>query len=147
MAIEKPCRVCKLVKPLEDFSPRKANRDGRTNVCRPCHNEYRLERRVLDSESRRKGYSHHLKARYGLTLEELEAMIERQNGLCEICHQLPTPEQMAYRKTSQGLNVDHDHETGKVRSLLCTPCNTMLGAARDSTDILKWGIEYLYEHR
>ena len=41
------------------------------------------------------------------------------------------------------LSVDHDHKTGKVRGLLCRPCNNHLGLARDDVDYFRRGIEYL----
>ena len=148
MAIEKPCNTCKLSKPLEEFTVRKVNRDGRTNVCKLCHNQMQHERRVANPvKSKRQSYNFHLKARYGLTLDELEDMIRRQQGLCAICCCPPTPSEIAYRPMSQGLNVDHDHATGRVRMLLCMRCNTMLGGAQDDVDILKRAIEYLHDHR
>jgi hypothetical protein len=44
------------------------------------------------------------------------------------------------------LCVDHNHDTGEVRAILCKPCNTMLGMAKDSVDRLQAGIDYLKEH-
>ena len=60
----------------------------------------------------------HLK-KYGLTLEQYEAMHNAQNGVCAICGK---PNQ-----NNRILCVDHDHKTGKVRKLLCTSCNSKLG--------------------
>ncbi len=58
--------------------------------------------------------------RYGLTVVEYDAMLEAQGGLCAICGKKePADRNMA---------VDHDHETGQIRSLLCTPCNVRLHA-------------------
>ena len=53
----------------------------------------------------------HLKRKYGLTLEEYDAMLEAQGGVCAICGE-PRPEERT-------LHVDHDHETGAIRGLLC----------------------------
>jgi hypothetical protein len=58
-----------------------------------------------------------LKDRYGLTPERFDEMVVDQEGRCAICR----------REFPQTPHVDHDHETGKVRGLLCRRCNIMLG--------------------
>ncbi len=68
-----------------------------------------------------------LKNRYGLTAEEYEAILESQGGGCAICEK--TPEEAGKR-----LSVDHDHETGDVRGLLCQSCNLALGMIEDHLD-------------
>jgi hypothetical protein len=74
-------------------------------------------------------------ARYGLTLLELAALIERQEGLCAICgRRLTRP------------CVDHDHGTGKVRGILCVGCNVRLNALEDK-EFAEAGRRYLEEHR
>ena len=76
---------------------------------------------------------------YGITSDQYEEMKERQKGLCAICGS-----EAVVRKDSDGeLVVDHDHETGEVRGLLCTLCNTGLGAFRDSPPLMLAAIEYL----
>ncbi|MGH2516458.1 MAG: endonuclease VII domain-containing protein, partial [Ktedonobacterales bacterium] len=77
-----------------------------------------------------------LKAKYGLTLEQYNAMHAAQEGRCAICG-------MAAEK----LVVDHNHATGSVRSLLCHLCNAMIGCARESADILVSAAAYLYAER
>jgi hypothetical protein len=73
---------------------------------------------------------------FGITLEEYNAMFEDQGGCCAICgtHQDELP---------KNLSVDHDHETGEVRGLLCGHCNLTIGHARESPEILASAIEYL----
>ncbi len=60
--------------------------------------------------------------RYGITVEQYDAMLRQQNGLCAICGRAPKRFRLA---------VDHDHETGEIRGLLCTRCNLGLGWFRD----------------
>lgn len=72
---------------------------------------------------------------YGITLEEYEKMLVYQDGVCAICGGPPCG--------SQRLFVDHDHETGVVRGLLCGRCNSMLGLADDSPHRLAEAMAYL----
>jgi hypothetical protein len=72
---------------------------------------------------------------YGLTLEDYDALLKAQDGLCAICHK---PE-----RKNPSLSVDHNHITGKVRGLLCDRCNRVLGAVEDTVEILRSAIDYL----
>jgi hypothetical protein len=69
-------------------------------------------------------------------------MYEKQNGQCAICG---ADVLRSGKNRSEVANVDHDHATGKVRSLLCSNCNKMLGCGRESK-ILRLGAEYLNRH-
>lgn len=82
-----------------------------------------------------------LKREYGLTMQEYNALLEKQSGLCALCKSAET----TVRKTGSkaALSVDHDHNTGKVRGLLCTPCNRGIGFLRDSIDLLEAAVVYL----
>lgn len=73
-----------------------------------------------------------------LTVERYDEMLSEQNGCCKICGVLRLPEQRV-------LVVDHNHETGKIRGLLCHPCNMGIGQLKDSVDILRKAILYLEE--
>ncbi|HEV2456955.1 MAG TPA: endonuclease VII domain-containing protein, partial [Ktedonobacterales bacterium] len=73
-----------------------------------------------------------LTAKYGITLEQYDAMLARQAGRCAICG-----------RSDQKLVVDHNHVTGAVRSLLCHLCNAMIGCAREDVPILLHGAAYL----
>lgn len=70
--------------------------------------------------------------RYGITVEEYDLMKAAQNGVCKLCHH-PT------RK----LDVDHCHETGAVRGLLCMQCNHALGILGDNVEGLKRALKYV----
>lgn len=80
-----------------------------------------------------------LKNKYGLTLAEYEAMIISQQGKCLIC----LLDKGTGRDKRRFLHVDHDHETGRVRGMLCQKCNRGLGLYNDDVDRLKRAIEYL----
>lgn len=79
-----------------------------------------------------------LKLKYGITHKEYDEMLEKQNGVCAICGD---PSRKPY-----GLHVDHNHDTGKIRKLLCGRCNTALGFTRESVKILEAMIAYIKEH-
>lgn len=76
----------------------------------------------------------YLRSVYGITRQQYEEMLQIQNNCCLICgcsfeHSPPL--------------VDHDHGTGKVRGILCSPCNNLLGMAKDKISILNSAIQYL----
>jgi hypothetical protein len=77
---------------------------------------------------------------YGLTPEEYEALREAQGGVCAICKREET---RTYKGRIRALAVDHDHETGEVRGLLCSDCNQGIGWFRDDPELLQAAIEYL----
>lgn len=84
---------------------------------------------------------HRRAQRRGLTLEQLLAMEAAQASLCAICHQ-PETALGAHGKV-KSLAVDHCHETGRVRGLLCNNCNRAIGLLGDSVDLLLKAVEYL----
>lgn len=73
-----------------------------------------------------------LMRQYGITSEQYDEMVRRQQGQCLICQDVPAK-----------LVIDHDHETGLVRGLLCQKCNAGLGIFSDSSDVLQRAINYL----
>ena len=75
------------------------------------------------------------KNRYGITLEDYESLYREQQGLCTICGKPPKPNQRLY--------VDHDHQTGKVRKLLCQGCNSGIGFFNHNPELLRKGAKYL----
>jgi len=83
----------------------------------------------------------HLELTYGLTNEEYQQMLLEQDSRCAICY---THE---FSKTRNGsiknLSVDHCHTTGKIRKLLCSKCNSLLGMANESKETLYAAIKYL----
>lgn len=82
----------------------------------------------------------HRQYAYGITSEQYEEMRRLQNYECAICF-------ASERSQRHGrLSIDHDHNTGKVRGLLCSACNGALGLFFDNPDLLKFAIEYLVKN-
>lgn len=83
-----------------------------------------------------------LKADFNITLEEYNALLEAQGGVCAICGTKATGVREP-GKREHSMYVDHDHATGVVRGLLCSRCNFGLGQFRDSPELLLKAVEYL----
>lgn len=113
------CTICHQYLPPQQFSTRG---NGRYNSqCRSCYSTYLHEQR--------------LQAVYGITLERYEELHRQQDGCCAICMRKPRTRRLA---------VDHDHETGAIRGLLCTRCNhKVLGGADESPTLLRRAARYL----
>jgi hypothetical protein len=75
---------------------------------------------------------------FGLTLEEYGALLATQGEVCAIC---------GGKDEKVRLAVDHCHETGDIRGLLCRRCNTGLGLFRDSVELMTRAIQYVKDHR
>jgi hypothetical protein len=86
---------------------------------------------VAKKRSDRKSY---LKRTYGMTLEDYGHMLEAQGGVCAVCGRPPS---------EISLHVDHDHDTGRIRGLLCFRCNNALGDLGDSEDRLNAAAAYV----
>ena len=86
---------------------------------------------------KRQERKYNLKKRYGISLEEYENLLEAQQFKCKICG---TTEAGNRHGT---MVVDHHHESGQVRGLLCHNCNVMLGHAKDNVLTLSGAIDYL----
>lgn len=125
---EKTCPACGERKPLEQFAANTTTRRGVGSYCLPCHNRIAREERVRNHGSTG-GY--HLKRRYGVTEAQVEEMVREQGGVCAICLERPAE------------HVDHDHDTGEVRGVLCFTCNVGLGNFRDRPDLLDRAVHYL----
>lgn len=101
------------------------------------YNELTKEERI--SAGRLKVYpikserDRHLRHRYGILESDYDALFEAQNGVCAIC-----------KKPAKELYVDHSHETGAIRGLLCPGCNTFLGVWETREHVMSEVIEYLY---
>jgi hypothetical protein len=88
-------------------------------------------------ETKRRYRGHFLRRTYGITHEEYEQILSAQGGVCAICKGTFTPPGMAH------MPVDHCHDTDRIRGILCTRCNSLVGLALNSEDILDQAKAYL----
>ena len=101
---------------------------------------YRNKKRSEDPEAFKKAARNtQLKLKYGITLEVYDQMHMLQQGECAICGK--TAEEAGPKGSI--LHVDHNHETGEVRALLCTKCNKGIGLLDDSPEALRSAADYL----
>ena len=163
----KQCDRCLELKPITEFHRHRKTKDGRFNYCKKCasaaatkwakehpdrtkamHKAYRERYPERHQEYRRKHYlankprlnakrRQELLRDKGITAEQFDQMLTKQNGGCAICGS----ERGSPRWPT--LHIDHDAETGAVRGLLCMECNTGIGKLKHNIDLLNKSIEYL----
>ena len=95
-------------------------------------NQRRMRNTPEGNERQRAG---HLKRKYGITIEHYDELLARQGGGCAICGREPRPD--------ISLHLDHDHESGQLRGILCFRCNNALGDFDDDLGQLRAAIRYL----
>ena len=135
------CTKCGETKPFTAFWPDRSKKQGYMARCKNCKGAERRAWRQRHPNHDRDRYQanrarereRHTLRKYGISLADYEAMFAAQGGRCAICR---TP-------ATRTLDIDHDHETGEVRGLLCTSCNRMLGHAGDDQATLIAAIAYL----
>jgi len=119
----------------EDYKEEKNRRRRERYANDPEYREKCLE--ASKNRSKRSRINTRLKSAFGIDIEDYEKMLEKQNGTCAICGAT----QADARK--HRLHVDHCHDTGKVRGLLCSNCNMGLGKFQDDLQLLKNAVSYL----
>lgn len=164
----KTCKKCGVEKPLEEFYRAAGMRDGYRNDCKGCNlaakharyiadpateiarvkrwqqenadrlNAYRRTRRE-EPAVKRAERAGHLKRKYGITIERYDELLASQGGRCAICRREPRPD--------ISLHLDHDHETGKLRGILCFRCNNSLGDLDDDPTLLRAALRYLESYQ
>jgi len=153
------CTKCKNPKREDEMSKDKNRHNGISSWCKQCRRVMSFSRKKRNPESvarqksikalryaelntdqpeaaymKRRGIT--LKHRYGMSLEDYDVMLSAQSECCAICER-PASD-LTYL-----LRVDHCHESGEVRGLLCVSCNGFLGAIKDRVELLHRAIYYL----
>lgn len=146
----KTCSKCGKNKFVTKFTKDVSKRDKLHSSCRECASEwnrqyYQRNKNKIDARNRlyykankesintgcRNWY---LKHHHNITIDEYDVMFEQQDGVCAICG-LP--------QLMKRLSIDHNHQTGYTRGLLCVKCNSFIGLACDDIELLRVAIEYL----
>lgn len=138
------CTRCQQTKPMEEFYRDRTRPSGRESRCAACKQKhpkewYKQRPKVKSNPdyARKCG----LKRMYGLSLEQYDAIFQAQDGLCMVCRH---PETLFRRGRTSPLSVDHDHQDGHVRGLLCNRCNRALGLLRDDPEVVEALLTYLW---
>jgi hypothetical protein len=126
LLIEQRKEKCKLGHPLVYVPAQKRLR------CYTCDNIRGAKYYATNKDKiKPKARGRQLRYLYGITQEDYNNLLSSQNSKCAICG------------NERSLVVDHDHNTGKIRGLLCAQCNFMIGLASDDNAILTRAVEYL----
>ena len=151
--ITKVCTKCGKPKPLDDFWNHPTGKYGKRPRCKECvgsenyeHLQNRLAIEPSYNRDRVKVWSQkgdnkrrrNLLGRYGITLEEYDALFAEQDEKCAVCGD--------GFEDSERRALDHDHESGKVRGILHYRCNMAIGVFKDSPELCRKAAEYLEKH-
>ena len=120
------CPRCETYKSRSEFGNSKKHSHGVADFCFPC--------------SRKKTRNDHYKARYGMTVEEKVEMMDAQDNQCACCG-------IEFGTHRTKPVVDHCHESGDVREILCDRCNVALGILGESIPLAEQLIAYIKRHR
>lgn len=113
----------------KEFIPKSSKQ---IHCTRRCPN--RFNHNSLSWNDRQRDYKYRIN--YGISIQDYNKIFEEQNGCCAIC----LKHQMEFNKN---LHVDHDHNTGKIRGLLCHNCNLAIGRLQDDPVIIARALEYV----
>ena len=141
----KVCTTCRECKPLSEFWQKAETKKDGTRSYRPSCKECEIKKKLQKyhegggKEEQKKRSFRALMRSYGISEEIYEQERIKQNYKCLLCG-ADEKDQHHGR-----LFVDHCHNTGKYRGLLCGVCNTGLGAFKDNVEVMQKAIEYLNE--
>jgi len=113
---------------------REKNRVAKNKYRRAYPEKEKVRRKKQHLMHQKRDRNYHLKRKYGIGINEYDALFKTQNGLCSICNNPPG---------SKILYVDHNHSTKQVRRLICRDCNLGLGNFKDNPNLLRAGADYL----
>lgn len=151
---EKYCPGCKETHSLENFHKSKSRPDGLTSWCKTCVKnngaKWRKNNKERKNEYAKEYYQENkdrmnvrrIERLYGLSPEEHQRMKDEQGNLCKLCNQ-PETGTNAMNGKIQELCIDHCHDTGKVRGLLCRRCNHLIAALGDTEQSIERVFHYM----
>jgi predicted RNA-binding Zn-ribbon protein involved in translation (DUF1610 family) len=125
--------MCLEEKPIDDFH--KCRRQGNQSRCKECRRKHSADKYANDADLRERIRDGHYKYKYGMTRQALDVLREQQGATCALCE--------GGLQGGRKEHVDHCHETGKVRGILCSECNTGIGKLRDDPALLRRAANYI----
>jgi len=135
----KACSKCKKEKIISEFYSDISNPSGLHSHCKVCKNE---ASKIWKNNNPYKRKAHNIKTRYGLIYEDFIKMHELQDSKCPGCN-----EKISIIIGSENPAViDHNHETGDIRSLLCNKCNQVIGLVKEKQTTLENLSNYLRKY-
>jgi hypothetical protein len=138
--MKKLCCDCNTEKDISEFNKQPDRKYGVAGRCRECQSIYHKQWYTKNKERMKERFRrNNYFSRYNITIADYEKLLEKQNNSCAIC----------YSKTGSAnkrLAVDHNHQTGIIRGLLCDECNTGLGKFKDNPSLLTNAIAYLIKN-
>jgi hypothetical protein len=144
----KTCTKCELIKNESEFYEDASKKSGLKSWCKSCEKQARnahnktpkgkasIAAYAKTPERKAVQRNGHLKRKYGITPEQYEALLAAQEGKCKICETDKPGGQ-------GGWHVDHDHDTGQIRGLLCQACNRGIGFLKDNPVLCYAAGDYL----
>jgi hypothetical protein len=145
---KRTCTICRVEKSLLDFYKSSTHSFGRSYLCKECGREYHRKRYAANPERHKRATRKYLKNNpdsrlntllksvYGITLCQYNALLKLQKNKCAICGVDST-------KLRRRLDVDHDHNTGTIRGLLCNRCNQAIGLLGENKKNLTNALRYM----
>ena len=131
------CRRCGRTQPLDEF--RVSSRPPRRRrVCRDCSRRREAEVNHLKRAERWASYQRYRCRQFGITPEDYDRMVRDQQGLCAVCRRPLGP---------KGQTIDHCHQSGRVRGIVHSQCNLVIGNSGEDIHVLRGAIEYLMAHQ
>jgi len=138
------CRNCGVEKHESEFVKHNQMSDGRDTICKECKNAGRLgEYQRMSQAQRDRRRKAVLRNKYGVTVDLVQMLYEQQEGCCAICGKPGEAPHIGAGSIATSLNIDHNHETGEIRGLLCRGCNIGLGSFGESLHALVQAAAYL----
>lgn len=143
VSVNKRCSRCGEEKPLEDFYRNRRKKDGKNSYCKPCSLAAKRDHWKKAEDTRARSYETHLLNRYGMTPEDYHALRESQEGCCVVCGCDPRVEFAHLHEKVQRLQVEHSHQTGNLRGLVCQRCNKHVYWAGENLELVRRILDYL----
>ena len=140
----KVCNICGESKSLSEYYPTQfksktyPNKTYYHGKCKDC-----FIKKGQENYDPIKQRDKNLRHAYGITLDEYNVMLEKQGGVCGICKTDNPKGRQSGRGVVKDFYVDHNHETGEVRGLLCNNCNRAIGNFKDDPSIIQKAVLYL----